>query len=260
MPSCQDCNMLKADTCSAYNIAIKTLDCQLPPPPLGACMIPIVENYLTQIQPNMKILDVGCGFWNRIKKYCEQIGAIYEGIDPQKEYIGKETVATRIENLAELSYEDNYFDLVIGNQTMEHWDENGCRIIWGLYQCFRVCKPNGKVMMNVPIHFHGTKEFMLGDIEAIKNAFEPFSGKIQIVEWGKLTNPLPRLYPYPGYWILNDKPAYVLDIQAIKDKPLPQDITNQGAFKGKLAQLANYPLSYNIYRVLKKLRIFKEKH
>ncbi len=260
MPSCTDCKMREVDTCSAHNIAINTLDRQLPPPPLGACMIPIVEEYLTQIQPQMKVLDVGCGSWTRIKKYCEQVGAVYEGIDPQKIYIGKETVATRIENLAELSYEDNYFDLVIGNQTMEHWGENGCTILWGLYQCFRVCKPNGKVMINVPIHFHGTKEFMLGDLMSIKSAFQIFTDQIQITEWGKPSNPLPNLYPYPGYWVLKNKPAYVLDIQGIKDKPLPHGITNKNALKGKMAQLVNYPTSYNLYRILKKIGIFKGKH
>jgi SAM-dependent methyltransferase len=73
-------------------------------------MIPIVSEYLSLIKPGMRVLDVGCGSWNLIQKHCENIGAEYEGIDTLTEYFGKKTVATRIENLKNISFPNDYFD------------------------------------------------------------------------------------------------------------------------------------------------------
>jgi len=255
MPQCSECRMLVGKECSAYATAKEVLGRQLPPPPLGACMIPIVEDYLSLISGGMWVLDVGCGSWSRIKDHCDRVGADYHGIDTKTEYCGKTTVATRLENLADLSFPDESFDVVIGNQTMEHWAENGCSLEWGLFQCFRVCKFNGRVLMNVPIHFHGTQTFMLGDLEKLQNLFAQFSTQVSFQKWGSPSAPLPSLFPYPGYSPLLKKPAYVLDIQAVKTHPIPTQYSNR-AWKGRMAQILNYPLSYNIYRVFRKIGIF----
>ena len=118
MPPCARCDMLKANQCSALTRAKETLGRPLPPPPLGACMIPIVESYLSMIEEGTRILDVGCGSWNLIRSHCEKIGAHYEGIDVQPDYFGEKVIATRIENLQELSFPDDHFDVVIGNQIL----------------------------------------------------------------------------------------------------------------------------------------------
>lgn len=253
MPRCAQCHMRVGDRCTAYAIAQDTLGRDLPPPPLGACMIPIVAEYLPLIQPGMRVLEVGCGSWDAVKARCQEIGARYEGIDPQTEYFGKKTVATRIENLADLSFPDAHFDVVIGSQTMEHWAEYGCSLRWGLRQCFRVCKPGGMVLLNVPIHYHGTRPFMLGKLDVLRRLFVPFSNTVSFQAWGNPSGPLPALWPYPGYGGLRDKPAYVLDIRAIKDRPLPRGSHNRFAPSGRVAQILNYPPSYNVYRVLCKV-------
>lgn len=254
MVACSDCSKLQGTVCTAYLQAQAVLGRSLPPPPLGACELPIVESYMQQIQPGMTVLDIGCGSWDWIKTHCETVGAMYEGIDTQAEYFGKKTIATRIENLAELSFADTTFDLVIGNQTMEHWAEYGCSLTWGLYQCFRVCKPGGQVLMNVPIHFHGTRTFMLGQLEHLQALFAPFSNHVTFTKWGIPSAPIPDLYPHPGYWQLKHKPAYILDIRAMKDKPLPTGYHNRFASEGRLAQVWNYPLSYNLFRLFRKFR------
>ena len=118
--------------------------------------------------------------WDRIKSHCERVGRRIEAIDIDTEYFGKKTNATRIENLAELSFGDDEFDFVIGNQSMEHWAEHGCTLGFGLYQCFRVCKPGGKVLLNVPIHFHGTSEFMLGKLGRLGRLFARFSNTVRM--------------------------------------------------------------------------------
>lgn len=254
MPGCSECRMLLENQCSAYATAREVLGRELPPPPLGACEIPIVEDYLHLIKPGMYVLDIGCGSWDRIKSYCENVGAHYEGIDTEPEYFGKKSVATRFENLADLSFSNESFDLVIGNQTMEHWAEHGCTVRWGLYQCFRVCKMGGQVLMNVPIHFHGTRSFMLGDLESLERLFSLFSNQVHFYKWGFPSDPIPNFFSYPRYSRLQDKPAYVLDIQAIKDRPLPEGLSNFGAAYGRFSQLINYPLSYNLYRVTSKAK------
>jgi len=212
-------------------------------------MIPIVENYLAFIKPGMRVLEIGCGSWDLVRNYTQDIGAHYEGIDTQTEYFGRKTVATRIQNLACLSFPNEHFDVVIGSQTMEHWAEHGCSLRWGLHQCFRVCKPNGLVLMNVPIHYHGTHQFMLGRLKVLDSLFALFSDTVSFERWGRPARPLPPLYPYPGYWGLRHKPAYVLDIKATKDRPLPSGAHNRLAPSGRLAQVINYPFSYNVYRV-----------
>jgi len=211
-----------------------------------------VRGYLTQIKFGMRILDVGCGSWNQIKSHCARVGAQYEAIDVGREYFGKRVVATRLENLADLSFPPAYFDVVIGNQTMEHWAEYGCPTEWGLYQCFRVCKPGGRVLMNVPVHFHGTSDFMLGRIDKIEKLFARFSNAVSLESWGAPPGPIPIVMPYPGYDRLRSKPPFVLSIEAVKDLPTP-DSKRGFSPTGRLAQLLNYPLSYNVYRVWRKV-------
>jgi hypothetical protein len=242
--------MLVNEQCLAYLKAEETLGRKMPPPPLGGCEIPIVEDYLQFIKPGMHVLEIGCGAWGFIKSHCEKVGAHYEGIDTETEYFGKKSVATRFENLADLSFSDEYFDIVIGNQTMEHWEEHGCRLSWGLYQCFRVCKPSGMVLMNVPIYFHGTEIFLMGKLDKIKELFVPFSQEISCYTWGKPSSPFTDYIAHPSYWKLHDKPAYILDIHANKDKPLPVGYNNKWATNGLIARLRNNPPSYIIYRLL----------
>jgi SAM-dependent methyltransferase len=250
MPSCLECHMLVQGECNSHKSMEETIGRSVPPPPVGGCEVPIVQGYLPLIKPGMKILEIGCGAWAMIKDHCKAVGAEYEGIDTVHEYFGKKSVATRFENLAELSFANESFDLVIGNQTMEHWAENGCSLKWGLYQCFRVCKPGGQVLLNVPIHFHGTKIFLMGKLDEIQALFEPFSSKVSFEPWGSPSQPIAPYFPYPNYQTLKDRPAYLLDIQSIKNKQLPSGYDNRGAVSGLVARIVHNPPSYLFYRLL----------
>jgi SAM-dependent methyltransferase len=253
MPNCQSCHCLEAGSCKALQQA--TLEFGRPVNPIGACIVPIVNQYCSLLQADMKILEIGCGTWSPLIKAAQAAGAHYEGIDSHANYYGKPSVATRIENLADLSYPDNSFDYVVGNQCMEHWGEFGCSLNWGLYQAFRVCKPEGWVMMNVPIHFHGTKEFVHGDLERLRKLFELFSSKVEFVSWRKHSAPLPEFHPHPYFWALKDNPAYILDIRAQRNKPLPVVRPNQTFGGIRLQRWRNYSFSFLVYRALQKLKI-----
>jgi Methyltransferase domain len=247
VPACVNCRKLEGHTCSAYDVAKTVFKRTLPPPPLGACMVPIVEDYMTLIRPGMRVLEVGCGDWAWIRDRCREVGADYEGIDVAPD----SSVATRTANLADLSFEDETFDLVFATQSMEHWSEHGCSLRRGLHQCFRVSKPLGTIHLNVPIHFHGTSEFMLGRLGKITELMYAFSNTVDLEAWGRPSAPIPRCHPYPGYWRLVRRPAYVLDIRARRDKPLGS-MPHNWALRGRAAQLTRYPISFNLYRGLRK--------
>jgi len=210
-------------------------------------MIPIVEDYMALIRPGMRVLEVGSGDWPWIRDRCREVGAHYEGIDVAPH----SSVATRIANLSDLSFEDETFDLVFATQSMEHWSEYGCSLRRGLHQCFRVTKPLGTIHLNVPIHFHGTSEFMLGRLGKITELMYAFSNTVDLEAWGRPSAPIPRCHPYPGYWRLVRRPAYVLDICARRDKPLGS-MPHNWALRGRAAQLTRYPISFNLYRGLRK--------
>lgn len=256
MPGCSQCRKLVGGQCLAHEEAKGSLGRNLSPPPLGACVIPILEDYLGLIRPGMSVLEVGCGSWDRLKRSCQEVGAHYEGIDTAPVHFGRPTAATRLENLAALSFPEARFDLVIGLQTMEHWPEQGCSLPWGLYQCFRGLKPQGLLLMNVPIHFHGARPFIQGRLDTLRQLLAPFSGRVSFEVWGYPSNPLPPCLPHRGYRPLNHKPAYILDIRALKDRPLPGNYRRRGLSWKIPAKLLNYPLSYTVYCILRKIGIF----
>jgi SAM-dependent methyltransferase len=217
----------------------------------------IAEDYCSQIGPGHRVLEIGCGTWSPIKDHCVQVGAVYEGIDAQETYYGIPSIANRIENLADLSYPDESFDFVIGNQTMEHWAEFGCPTEWGLYQCFRAAKPGGAVFLNVPMNFHGSFPFLLGREDKIKDLFRPFTESLVLEAWGRDPSPLAPFTFYHSYWALRDRHAYILDLRAKRDLPLKKRARPLLASNQALGRALHYPLSFNIYRIGARLGLWK---
>jgi SAM-dependent methyltransferase len=247
---CVDCSKRQGLVCTAHEVARGSLGREFPPHPFSACVIPIVEQYCDLIQPGQAVLEIGCGTWSAIRDRCLMVGAHYEAIDIAESYYGLPTVATRIENLAALSFEDDRFDLVFGNQTLEHWGEYGCRTEWGLQQCFRVAKPRGLVALNVPIHFHGVSPFFDGDIARIRQIFAAFSDRVELTEWGREHDPLEPYFAHPGYPALAQQNAWILDIRATKTGPAKRRFSNAFAASGKAAQVLSFPLSWTVHRLL----------
>jgi SAM-dependent methyltransferase len=253
MPGCPNCAKLVEGRCVAQHQLSEVLG--RPAHRIGACTVAIVESYLSEIRPGMRVLEVGCGSWEEIRRHCVAVGAHYEAIDTQAEYYGKPSIATRLENLAALSFETDSFDLVIGNQTMEHWAEFGCDTSWGLYQCFRVCRPGGRVFLNVPFYFHGTHQFLYGKENVIRALFAPFSSQVRFEHWGWPTGPFPPIHIYPNFPPMRDRSAHIVDIRAVKDRPLPAGYSNRWGLSGRLSRLVNKPLAWNLYMVLRKFVI-----
>lgn len=250
MPDCIDCRWREGDRCAAYVAGWP----RTPINDVRACTIAINDEYCALIEGRHRILEIGVGHWSPLRERCEKMGAHWEGIDIRRVYEGRATLATRIEPVDDLSFEDDQFDYVIGTQALEHWNETGTRIELGLWQCFRVCKPGGWVMMNVPLHVHGSHEFVLGDLEAIRSRFSSFSPQIHLETWRKKSDPFQKIHLIPRRFT-NGEPAYNLDIRARVPSQLPRRPRPYTIRSRFIRDLADHSLGYLAYLVQRKIRL-----
>ena len=189
MPSCTKC----------HKYSVEEDRCTVPEgSPIRKCVIALLEGELEQIKPDMRVLEIGCGSWDFVKKKVEDKGGHWFGIDVHAvNEKGVPTVASHIASIDNLPYEDNHFDYVIGNQTLEHWHDTGTSYLKGFREIYRVMKPGGILSLNVPIHLHGDGIFVRGDIQAIFRLFNPHMWlKLSHEEWRKDYEPLE---PFEGF-------------------------------------------------------------
>jgi SAM-dependent methyltransferase len=220
---------------------------------IRACVVAICDSYCELIQPNTRLLEIGCGTWSPLREACNSVGAHWEGIDISREYYGKPTIATRIESVEDLSFPEQYFDLVIANQSLEHWDEFGCRPQLGLWQCFRVCRIGGKILMNVPIHFHGARMFVDGDTDAIRQLFEPFASDIELISWRRNPHPLPAVDLLPGFKHTGSRSSYNLDIRATRKPALPPKPRPYLIRWRPFRELREHSIQFHLWRIKQRL-------
>lgn len=249
MPDCIDCAWRDGTTCTAY--PKEWVD--KPVNHLRACVVAICEQYCSLITPESRVLEIGCGTWSPIQNHCQKIGAHWEGIDIAHEYYDKPTIATRVESVEDLSFSDREFDFVIGNQSLEHWDEYGCRPAVGLWQCFRVCKVGGSVFMNVPIHFHGDRMFVEGDYDAIERTFAPFSDEVELITWRRHSHPLPPVDLLPGYAYEGERSTYNLDIRAKRAATQPPRPSGYHIRWRPYRELRLHPFRFHLWRIKQRL-------
>ena len=126
---------------------------------------------LASIKGAVRLLEIGCGPYSLIRNRM-QPPAQWEGIDVVKvDRKGHPSVATKQASVSDIPWPAASFDLVLSNQSIEHWYEYGVSLERGLFEIRRVLKSNGRAHINFPVHLHGQRMFVEGDFAAIDDAF-----------------------------------------------------------------------------------------
>lgn len=163
MPACMDCYKFDSDKqiCTVEKGS-----------PIRKCVCALLEKELSTLEPSLNFLEVGCGSWDFAKKIVEDRSCNWFGVEPRLEdEKGIPSISTHVGTVANLPFENNFFDYVLGNQTLEHWQEWKTSYSKGFRELYRVLKPGGVLSMNVPIHLHGNEIFVKGDLPKILKLF-----------------------------------------------------------------------------------------
>jgi SAM-dependent methyltransferase len=160
---------------------------------------------LSEVRGPIRLLEIGCGAYSLIRDRLPP-PALWEGIDViDVDRKGNPSIATRRASVEDIPWPDGTFDIVVSNQSIEHWYEYGVAVERGLAEIRRVLKPEGRAYINFPIHLHGERMFVEGEFTAIDAAFESVGLVIQRrVAVEKPSNP-----PYRG-WRLCGFPDFMV--------------------------------------------------
>jgi SAM-dependent methyltransferase len=157
--------------------------------PIRKCQHAICKSQYADLRVGT-VLEVGCGSSRKggfIKQLIEAAGNKWIGID-----IVPTDLTTVVADVSFLPFADETFDLVIGNQTMEHWPN----INKALLEIKRVMKVGSELHLNVPIHLHGADIFVTGDFSGIEKAFNKAGFVIDKAEtWRQDHMPLEKYFP-----------------------------------------------------------------
>ncbi len=174
--------------------------------PIRKCVIGInkaLVDELAEKSAKIRVLEIGCGSWSYLKDFLPG-NVEWEGIDVLAvDMFGKKTIATKIGSVGRIPFDDSSFDLVLANQSIEHWFEFGITFEGGLSEISRVLKVGGVFYANAPIHLHGHSWFLKGKLNDIFKIFLPKYWSLDQEFWRKDPTPLAK---YQGWknWLWSD--------------------------------------------------------
>lgn len=143
--------------------------------PIRKCLSVITDKHYSVIR-DKKILEVGCGSSRKDKtpkSLFEEHGCSVTALD-----IVESDKTDVVGDVCKMPFPDRSFDVVIGNQTLEHWTDPKA----GLREVGRVLSDDGVLHLNVPIHLHGNSLFVRGEFEAIEALFDSSGFEVVIAE------------------------------------------------------------------------------
>ncbi|RZW21266.1 MAG: class I SAM-dependent methyltransferase [Desulfobulbaceae bacterium] len=146
------------------------------------------------------LLEIGFGRHSIPRRLVKSAGGTWTGIEPLFPAAKRATMGKAgFGHVADIPFPDCTFDIVVGIQSIEHWDEPLPIVSLktghaaGLEEVHRVLKPGGSIYFCAPIHLHGHEMFITGDIERIRKLFEPLQWKdIRLELWREDHLPLER--------------------------------------------------------------------
>jgi len=103
--------------------------------------------YTYYIDPNKKLLEIGCGDGLKLKIY-QKYGVKTTGIEPYGSELSKEEekLGIRREFIKNVNFPENYFDYIVLKEVLEHIP-NQKQV---LKKCYKWLKPNGKLIITIP--------------------------------------------------------------------------------------------------------------
>jgi len=117
------------------------------------------------------VLEIGCGAHSLVQQKLSA-PSTWEGIDViEYDRKGRPSLATRKASVEDIPWPNSTFDVVLSNQSIEHWYEYGVGFQRALLEIRRVLRVGGCAVINFPVHLHGHRVFLVGDFAAIDQAF-----------------------------------------------------------------------------------------
>ncbi len=176
--------------------------------PIRRCSQAIVKKHLCKFKDS-HVLEIGCGPLSEIDvNFCRENNIVYVGIDPErlptpismpwfkllngmiyvlfnhfikyKSHYKKNNFQSYIKGTVFSEHLSNEsFDLIYANNSIEHWHEEVQDIDQSLElyrrdisRCYSLLRPGGHLLVNLPIHVHGNKIFMHGEVDIIERFFD----------------------------------------------------------------------------------------
>ena len=148
---------------ASYPSGVKSLDESVMANAVNAANYDLVK----QLKPTDKILEIGCGAASYLRDHIPG-GATWDGIDVyEKDSRGRKCIATRLGSVHCIPFENDVFDVVLSNQSIEHWFEYDVELEQGLSEIARVLRVDGRAYLNFPFYLHGHPLFVTGDLDGI---------------------------------------------------------------------------------------------
>jgi SAM-dependent methyltransferase len=214
-------------------LAANRLTCMVPfGSPLRKCATAAQEAHLHDLE-GKDLLEIGFGKHSIPRRLIKKAGGSWTGLDPMSPKALKAQLGRGGHgHVAAIPFPDNSFDMVVGIQTLEHWEDpspyGGVQVDYKkcLAEVCRVLKSGGSIYFDAPIYLHGHEMFIAGDIDRIRKLFNGVQWEEVIIEtWRERYAPLHR-YPTPD----RDKRSWRESVSSYPNKLLEDIETNRSAY------------------------------
>jgi SAM-dependent methyltransferase len=176
--------------------------------PIRKCINAMLDCHLSSFSGNL--LEVGYGKNTHLRRKVSK-DIVWHGTDPRWHRPKRNAPQG---SSYDIPFGDEYFDVVVCSQTMEHWGKTSV-IERSLVEIKRVLKLGGLLHVNVPMLSHGNSIFVRADSEAIRGLF---SNGWEIVHWEEWRKEYAPLEPHKSFG-RRKKEIYASYMKCGQEKP-----------------------------------------
>ena len=157
--------------------------------PIRRCINAMLDAHMQKFSGNL--LEIGYGKNRHLRRRLSG-NTVWHGTDPRWH---NPKMNAPIGSSDDIPFGDQYFDVVVCSQTMEHWGDTSV-IERSLIEIKRVIKMGGLLHVNVPMLSHGDSIFVKADSDAIRRLF---SDGWEIVHWEEWRKDYAPLEPHKAF-------------------------------------------------------------